>query len=163
MFYIQLIGLLAFCILVLSFYKKDIKVNLVYQITANFIYAVHYFLLGGLSGAFISLIGVLRNILLIKIKNNKLIIPILCIPLYLLITILFYEKFYSIFPMLANIFYLYFLLKSNRKSLLIGSIINSIFWILYSLFISSYVTLITESIIIISNFIQLIKELKKND
>ena len=163
MFYIQLIGLLAFCILVLSFYKKDIKVNLVYQITANFIYAVHYFLLGGLSGTFISLIGILRNILLIKVKNNKIIIPILCIPLYLLITILFYEKVYSIFPMVGNALYLYFLLKNNRKSLLIGSIINSIFWILYAIFISSYVTMITESIIIISNSIQLVKSIKKSN
>ena len=70
MFYIQLIGLLGFCILVLSFYKKETVTILTYQITSNFAYTVHYFLLGGLSGAFCSLIGIIRNIVLIK--SNKL-------------------------------------------------------------------------------------------
>ena len=56
MFYIQLIGLLGFCIVLLSFYKKAPKTILLYQVTSNFIYSVHYFLLGGLSGAFCCII-----------------------------------------------------------------------------------------------------------
>ena len=69
MFYIQLIGILGFCILVLSFYKKESKTILAYQVVANFAYTVHYFLLGALSGAFISFIGIFRNIP----KKNSLI------------------------------------------------------------------------------------------
>ena len=64
MLYIQLIGILAFCIVVLSFYKKNINTIIAYQVVSNFAYTVHYFLLGALSGAFISAIGILRNILL---------------------------------------------------------------------------------------------------
>ena len=156
MFYIQLIGLLGFCILVLSFYKKETVTILTYQITSNFAYTVHYFLLGGLSGAFCSLIGIIRNIVLIKFNNKKIIIPIFVL-LYLLVTIIFYENIYSIFPMIANSTYLICIISKKKKQLLKGAIISSILWILYSLFVKSYVSIITESILIISNVIQLIK------
>lgn len=156
MFYIQLIGLLGFCILVLSFYKKETATILTYQITSNFAYAVHYFLLGGLSGAFCSFLGMIRNIVLIKSNNKKIIIPVFIL-LYLIVTIIFYEDFYSIFPMIANIAYLISMIYKDKKILLIGAIISSIFWILYSIFVSSYVSIVTESILVISNVVQLIK------
>ncbi|MBR6690437.1 MAG: YgjV family protein [Bacilli bacterium] len=156
MFYIQLIGLLGFCILVLSFYKKENATILTYQITSNFAYTVHYFLLGGLSGAFCSLIGIFRNIVLIKSNNRKIIIPVF-IFLYLIVTIIFYENIYSVFPFVANSLYLILITFKTKKILLIGAISSSIFWVLYSIFVSSYVSIITESILIVSNVIQLIK------
>lgn len=160
MLYIQLIGLLGFCILVLSFYKKETVMILTYQITSNFAYTVHYFLLGGLSGAFCSLIGIIRNIALIKLKKKEIIIPII-ITLYLLVTITFYENIYSIFPMIANSIYLIMIISNKKKNLLIGALLSSIMWILYSIFVSSYVSIVTETILFISNFIQLIKIKKK--
>ena len=156
MIYIQLIGLLGFCILVLSFYRKETVSILTYQITSNFAYTVHYFLLGGLSGAFCSLIGIIRNIVLIKLNNKKIIIPIF-IFLYLIVTILFYEGIYSLLPMIANSCYLISITYKSKKILLIGAIISSALWIIYSIFVSSYISIITESILIISNIIQLIK------
>ena len=89
MFYIQLIGILGFCIVVLSFYKKDTKTILLYQTTSNFIYAVHYFLLGGLSGAFCCMVGMARNITWIKCNKRKIVLPVF-ITIYSLITIVFY-------------------------------------------------------------------------
>jgi len=162
MFYIQLIGLLGFCILVLSFYKRETVKILTYQITSNFAYTVHYFLLGGLSGAFCSLIGIIRNIVLIKLKNSKLIIPIFIL-LYLIVTILFFEGIYSLFPMIANSTYLIMITYKEKRKLLIGAIISSVLWILYSAFVSSYVSIITESILLISNTVQLIKIKKVNN
>ena len=94
MFYIQLIGILSFCILVLSFYKKETVTILTYQITSNFAYTVHYFLLGGISGAFCSLIGIIRNLVLIKFNNKKIIIPIF-------IFLYFYQH---IHPMIFSVF-----------------------------------------------------------
>ena len=83
MIYIQLIGLLAFFMLVLSYYKTKTITILLYQATANFTYFIHYFLLGGISGGFVSLISVIRNIVLIKFKNK--ITAIMFILLYLLL------------------------------------------------------------------------------
>ena len=157
MFYIQLIGLLGFCIVVLSFYKKESVTILIYQITSNFAYTVHYFLLGGLSGAFCSLIGIIRNIVLIKSNKKKIIIPIFIL-LYLIVTIIFYEGIYSLFPMIANSVYLIAISYKKRKTLIIGAIISSILWILYSVVVNSYVSVVTELILLLSNAIQLKKE-----
>lgn len=160
MFYIQLIGLLGFSILILSFYKKESKMILTYQVTSNFAYTIHYFLLGALSGAFCSLIGIIRNVVLIKFNNKKVIIPIFSI-LYLIVTVLFYEGLYSILPMMANIIYLISITSKNKKTILIGAITSSAFWVIYAIFANSYASIITESILMISNFIQLI--VKKNN
>lgn len=160
MFYIQLIGLLGFSILILSFYKKEPKMILTYQVTSNFAYTVHYFLLGALSGAFCSLIGIVRNAVLIKFNNKKIIIPIFSI-IYLIVTILFYEGIYSVLPMIANILYLISITQKNKKIILIGAITSSAFWVTYAIFVNSYASIITESILMISNFIQLI--VKKNN
>lgn len=155
MIYIQLIGLLAFCVLVLSYYKKDSNTILTYQITSNLAYAVHYFLLGGLSGAFISFVGAIRNIIFVKVKRVNILLVTIFTIIYLIITIIFYESLYSIFPMCANICYLIFISKKDKKNILIGAILNSLFWMLYSTFVYSIVGIVTESILIIFNTIQL--------
>lgn len=161
MFYIQLIGILGFCIVVLSFYKKETTTILMYQITSNFVYAVHYFLLGGLSGAFCCFIGMFRNLTLIKCNNKKIILPIF-ITIYSLITIIFYENIYSLLPMMANLSYLIGMTYKNKKILLKGALVSSTCWILYAIFVSSYVSIVTESILLISNPIQLMKIIKNN-
>lgn len=162
MFYIQLIGILAFCVLVLSFYKKEPKRIIAYQILSNFAYTVHYLLLGALSGAYTSLVGIFRNIAFLKTKKNKNILVVVVISIYMLITIIFYESFYSIFPMAANSLYLITMIKNSKKSLIVGAIISSILWLFYAIFVSSYASVITESILLISNTIQLIKIMKKS-
>ncbi len=160
MFYIQLIGILGFCIVVLSFYKKETTTILMYQITSNFVYAVHYFLLGGLSGAFCCVIGMIRNVTLIKCDNKKIILPIF-ITIYSLITLLFYEGIYSLLPMMANLSYLIEMTYKNKKVLLKGALVSSSCWIIYAIFVSSYVSIVTESILLISNTIQLIRMINK--
>ena len=159
MIYIQLIGIVAFCLLVLSFYKKKPATILLYQVAANFAYAVHYLLLGGLSGAFTSFIGIFRNIAIIKLKSieSKKILAMLVILSYIAVTLIFYENYYSIFPMIANSTYLLIMLKGSRKALIVGGIVSSTFWLLYAIFELSYAGMLTESIVIVSNTIQLIK------
>ena len=161
MLYIQLIGILAFCIVVLSFYKKNTNTIIAYQVVSNFAYTVHYFLLGALSGAFISAIGILRNILLLKVKKNKNIVAIAIILMYLLVVIVFYENISSLLPFVANSQYLLAMLKNDRKTLLISAIIGSAMWGSYAIFVGSYASMITESILLISNIVQLVKLIKK--
>lgn len=160
MFYIQLIGILAFCVLVLSFYNKKTSTIVAYQIVSNFAYTVHYFLLGALSGAYISFIGIFRNIAIIKVKTHKKTLVGIVILLYLIITLIFYEGIHSLFPIVANSAYLITMVMGTKKSLLIGGIISPILWASYGLFVGSYASSITESILLVSNIIQLINLLK---
>lgn len=157
MFYIQLIGILAFLVLVLSFYKRNPKTIITYQIVSNFSYTIHYFLLGALSGAYISFIGIFRNIAIIKIKNQKKTLVGIVILLYLIVTLIFYEGIHSLFPIVANSAYLITMVMGTKKSLLIGGIISPILWSSYGLFVGSYASIVTESILLISNTMQLVK------
>ena len=161
MFYIQLIGFLAFFVLVLSFYKKNTRTIIAYQVVSNFAYTVHYLLLGALSGAYISFIGIFRNIAYLKVKKQKRIFATIIISLYLLVTIVFYENIFSILPFIANSQYLLAMLKNDKKVLLISALVSSSMWGLYAIFVSSYAAMITETILLVSNTIQLIK-LKKS-
>lgn len=161
MFYIQLIGFLAFFVLVLSFYKKDPKIIISYQIVATFAYTVHYLLLGALSGAYISFIGIFRNIAVIKVKKHKKTLIGIVILLYMLVTLVFYEGIHSLFPIVANSAYLITMVIGTKKSLLIGGIISPVLWASYGLFVRSYASAITETILLVSNTIQLIR-LKKS-
>ena len=161
MIYIQMIGLLAFCLLVLSFYKKNTATILLYQTASNFIYFIHYFLLGGMTGAYISLLSMIRNIVFIQTKS-KIIIPIFII-LYLIVTLVFYENIYSLLPMIANSVYLIAITFNTRKHLLIGELISATLWFIYSLFVLSYSGMITELILMISNEVQLITLNRKKD
>lgn len=162
MIYIQLIGFLAFAVLVLSFYKKKVSTIISYQIVSNFAYTVHYFLLGALSGAYISFIGIFRNIAVLKVKKHKKLLVGIVISLYLLVTIIFYEGLYSLFPIIANSTYLIAMVKNTKKSMLIGGIISPILWIGYGVFVGSYASVITESILLVSNTVQLVKLSKKS-
>ena len=158
MLYIQLIGILAFCFWVLSYYRKSIKEIIIFQGTSNFIYAVHFFLLGALSGAYLSLVGIAKNIVFLKFKNKKL-ISIIFIILYLIVTIIFFEGLYSILPMCANCVYILFMIKEDKKKLLIGELLSCIIWLIYGIFVLSYAGIITEIIACISAIVQL----KNND
>jgi hypothetical protein len=162
MFYIQLIGVLAFAVLVLSFYKKKPSTIIAYQIVSNFAYTVHYFLLGALSGAYISFIGIFRNIAIIKVEKYKKTLVGIVILLYLIVTLIFYEGVHSLFPLVANSAYLITMVIGTKKSLLIGGIISPVLWASYGLFVGSYASTITETILLVSNTMQLIKLLKQN-
>lgn len=163
MIYIQLIGVLAFCILVLSFYRKTITEILVFQTTASFIYTVHYLLLGALTGAYVCVISIIRNIVLLKFNVNKKVLCIILFAIYAIIAYLFYEGLYSLMPMAANSIYLIYLVKDDKKKLLEGQVICSLIWALYGVFVLSYSEIITQTILVLSTLIQLRKMRKVKD
>jgi hypothetical protein len=80
----------------------------------------------------------------------------------LLVTLVFYEGLHSLFPLVANSIYFLAMMKGTKKNLLIGGIISPAMWGTYGLFVGSYVTTITESILLVSNTIQLVKLIKKS-
>ena len=157
MFYIQLIAIIAFCIWILAYYRKTVRDILIFQSAANILYFIHYLLLGALSGAYISFVGIVRNLLFLLFKKNKKILVIILIVLYFIITVMFYENLYSIIPMCACSIYLLFMLKDNKISLLEGEFICALLWLVYGIFVHSYSSVITEGILCISCMVQIIK------
>ena len=54
------------------------------------------------------------------------------------------------------------MVKNTKKAMLIGGIISPTLWALYGAFVGSYASAITETILLVSNIIQLVKLSKKS-
>lgn len=160
MLYIQLIGFLAFLLYTLSYSRDTYNKVLTYQLTANFAYTVHYFLLGGISAAFVCALDMLKDVVFINIKKDGFKCAIVLIILYCIPTYIFYENLASLFPLLGSSVSVLVLAKNDKGWVLKGGIIIALMWLPYNIIVCSYSGIIAEVIILLSAIVNLIK-LKK--
>lgn len=153
MIWIQAIGLIGFAFVILSFWFKEKKQIIFMQIIANIFLSIHYYLLGAMSGGIICLITVIRNIFLYDKKDKKTIIfyGIIFSIIFIFVGMLMYNGFVSLIPTIATIFYTYLLLKDDPNDIRIGNVLVSIMWMIYNIFVSSYIGIINEAILAITN------------
>lgn len=160
---IEFIGLVAWLLITISYWQKKKSIFIIIQILSYFIYALHFYMLGGTSGVLCNLGGVIVLILLyIKNKINKpcyILIPVI-ISIFLIITISSYHNIYDLFPILASIIPLTSNWLKNLKLIKIGGIIGSICWIIYAFVVNSYVMIFTNIIFLISTCIALFKVIR---
>jgi len=147
--FIQLIGLVAWLFLVLSYYRKDTNRILVFQIIATFLYCVHYYLLGAYSGLFICAFEVLADFGYYKTNWDNY-IYLASIPLRIIGGLISYEIFIDTFPIIASLIDGYSLTK-KKKIVVIGAIISYTLWVIYDIAVKSYSGAITDGIVAISN------------
>ena len=151
----QVIGIIAWILLVYSYYKEDINKVLFIQIISALFYSVSYFLLGAWSGLLVCTFELLKAIAYYKSDKDKLIFFI-TLPIYLVIAYFTYNGFISILPTIASII-VGFAFTYDKKIATIGSIISSILWIAYDIEIYAFAQALTDGILAISNLFILIK------
>lgn len=157
---VQLIGLLAFILLMISYYKETTNKILIIQIISTILYCIHYLLLGAYSGLFICIYEVILDYGYYKTTwDNK--IFLISLPLYILAGVLSYHTFLDLFSILASLSDRYFLTK-ERHLVIIGGIITYILWLIYDIHVKSIAGIITDSILVISNTKILLTEYKQN-
>ena len=155
----QLMGFVYMFFLIFSYFQKYAKGLLLYQSLAFLFKGIHYFLIGGLSGAVTSIISCLRNLVFTKVKSKVLMI--LFIILYIIIGYFTFTNLFSLLPVLATILYSFFVYIKNPKYLRISSLFTSFIWLTYNIYLFSYSGIITQVILIISNISAMIKLDKK--
>lgn len=150
--FIQLIGLLAWLILLISFRQKTEKKILFIQAIADFVYTLHYIFLGAVSGAIVAGVCLSRDIVYYKAKN-RLYAYYFYLSFYIIMilwNIIVVRDIYMTFPFIATSITGYaFTLK--RKEIVMGSLMASALWIWYNLLVYSIVGIFTESLLVISN------------
>lgn len=153
MIWIQLIGLIGFLFLLLSFWFKKKKQIIFMQIIANIFLSIHYWLLNAMSGSIICVFTVIRNICLYDKKDKKTIIfyGIIFTMIFTFIGMIMYDGLVSLIPTVATIFATYVLLKDDVNDIRLGNVLVSIMWIIYNFFVGSYIGIINETILTISN------------
>lgn len=152
----QVVGLIAFIFLTISFTKKNKKEIIKYQIASSSIFTLHYILLNAVGGIVTSLIILFRNILYYKCPSKQKKLSNICIILFIISGIIFFDVWYTLIPMIGGSVNT-FLMTKGKKQVLIGGMVNSASWFTYNILAGSYIGVITESIIILTT----LKNIKK--
>ena len=159
---IQLVGLLGYSTLIFSYFRKTKSEILFMQIISYIMFVIHYYLLGGITGAMCNIIGLIAFIIIYfydkkGLKNKKtLIFSIL--PFMIVIPLITYQDIFSILPIIASISVIRaFLFKSEDIIRGVG-IIAAICWLLYAIVYNSYVAIVFEIITLITIVIAFIKK-----
>ena len=146
---IQGLGIVAWLVLVVSYYRKDTNRILVFQVISTILYCIHYFLLGAYSGLIICIFEVIRDSLYYKTDKDNIIFIVSAI-VYIIGSIFTFETVLDLFPIAASLLDGYTLTK-KKKIVVIGAIISYTLWVIYDLYVKSYSGAITDGIVVLSN------------
>ena len=112
--FIQLLGFLAWLMLVYSYYRENTNKILIFQILSTIMFCIHYYLLGAYSGLLICIYEVIRDYSYFKSdKDNYIFIGSVIV--YVISSIITYASILDLFPYLASLIDGFFLTK-NRKT-----------------------------------------------
>lgn len=146
---VQGIGVLAWLVLLVSYYREDTDKILIFQTIATALYCIHYYLLGAYSGLFICVFEVIRDYLYYKTNLDHYIF-VSSIPIYVANGFITFTGWYDLLPALASFIDGYGLTK-RRNGVVIWAIITYTAWVIYDLFVMSYSGALTDGLIVLSN------------
>lgn len=147
--FIQMIGIMAWLMLILSYYRKDTNRILVFQIIGTVLYCVHYGLLGAWSGLFICACETLFDLGYYKTDKDKY-IYMASIPIRIIGGLIGFSSVVDVLPICASLTDGYTLTK-KKKVVVIGAVISYTMWVIYDIFVMSYSGAITDGMIVLSN------------
>ena len=147
--FIQLIGIIAWLLILLSYYRKNTNRILVFQIISTVLWCLHYFLLGAYSGLFICIFEVIRDSLYYKTDEDDMIF-IVSIPIYILYGILSYSGLIELLPIFSSTID-GFTLTKKKKIVVFGAVVSYTIWVIYDIAVKSYSGAFTDGLVVISN------------
>jgi len=148
-FLIQMISVVAWIFLFLSFYRKDTNKILVFQIIATLLYCIHYYFLGAFSGLLMCAFEAIFDYAYYKTDKDKY-LYIVSVPIRIFCGMLFFYSFIDVLPIIASLIDGYILTKS-KKIIVVGAIISYTLWVIYNICVMSYSGALTDAILVISN------------
>lgn len=139
----QICGLIALVITVINIQLKSKEKIVILNVWANVAVAIQYFLLGAYSGATISILNAIRDVIyyFFKKKNFKpSILVLLTFEIVAIISgIISWQNIWSIIPIIVTIIYTYGLWQDNIKILRISTVIIGYGWTVYDIAVKAYV------------------------
>jgi hypothetical protein len=157
----QLIGFGALITLGLSYWQKDKKKIMLWQMAANLVFAIHYFLLSARSGAWSSLFQIIVLIFFAlrdKKRWNAIAVGIPVVIAFVFIGIVTYENPFSVLPILASIIALLPFCQSNNMVIRIAGVLSALTWLVYAIVVHSYSGIVTEIVLTVITFSSLWKK-----
>lgn len=163
----NILGLGAMISLFLIYQQKKRKNMLLCKLSADIFWSAHYLCLGAFSGIIPNFTGIFRELIFVNRKNKRWANSNLWVIFFILINFAFgirsYEKWYDILPVAASSLVTLSLWIDNPSLTKLILIPVSIAFIVYDIFVSSYIGIINESISILSIIIYFLKKFKEAD
>jgi hypothetical protein len=153
----QIIAVFAFIVVLISFWCRDRKKILGVQIGSSILYSVQYLLLGGYSGLGVNILGIIKSVIFVNKKENSKKFLIIFVIAYIIVGVLTWDSMISLFPIIGSLVYVIASFHDNPQYIRIGAIIASVFWIIYNVSVMAYVGCVTESILMVSNILAVIR------
>lgn len=162
----QLFGIGAMISLFLIYQQKSRSKMLIAKLSADILWVVHYFLLGGYAGIIPNFVGIFREIVFIQRKDKRwadvVIWPILFILINWGLGFRTFSSAYNLLPISASTAVTVSLWINNPRLTKLISIPVSVAFLIYDVYVGSYIGIVNESIAILSIIIFFAKERKKN-
>ncbi len=148
----QIFAIFGWLFLVYSYYKDDIQKLLRFQIISMTLNAISFILLGAYAGFFVFLFELIKAILYYKTDKDSYIF-LFSLPVYGAIAwfTMKSDGSIAILPIIGSIIDGYVLTR-NKNIATIGSIMASILWIIYDMFIMAYSAAAADAVLVVSNF-----------
>lgn len=157
----QIFVILAYIIAGYALAQKE-KIKLLEYISIyNLFMLIQYCFLGGIMGAISAIINIIRNIIIIynlkKKKKNSWIVFIILAGITIALTIIFYNSIFDIIPLILSLLSLYVFWSSNVEIIRVCNFFISICYIVYSIPLKSYITIVCEAYLIVTILRNMIK------
>lgn len=148
----QIIAVIGWMFLILSYYKDDIRKLLRMQMIACTLETISYLLLGAYAGLFACLLDLVKAILYYKVDKKALVFWG-TLPFYVVLAIFSIqsEGWIALLPAIGGVID-GFVLTRNKTTATIGSIVASTLWVIYDIIVLAYAAAISDTILITSNF-----------
>ena len=161
----QLLGIGAMVSLFLVYQQKERKKLIAAKLSADVFWVAHYFLLGGYGGMIPNFI--FRELIFINRRKKKwagsVVWPILFIIINWTLGVMTFKSLYNVLPITASTFVTVSLWIENPRLTKIISIPVSLAFLVYDIFVGSYIGIVNESLAIISIIISFIKEKRRSE
>lgn len=144
--------------------QKTKEKILIFQIVANIVISIQYFLLDAITGGVVSIINIIRCCIFYIYKKKNMKPSIVFLMVFILVAIisgiLTWQNTFSVIPIIAAIVFTYGLWQDNVKITKICTAITSGNWGVYNMIVQAYVGAVQSLAEFISSIIAVVREKK---
>lgn len=162
---VWLFGVGAMISLFVSHQSKNRKGILMGKLSADLFWTAHYAFLGAVAGMIPNTVGIFRELIFVNRQKHKfaniIFWPVAFILINLILGIVSFKSWFDVLPITASSFVTVSLWIKNPKLTKCISVPVSVAFLIYNMFVGSYIGVINESFAILSILIFFVKARKK--
>lgn len=148
-------------IFLFSIYQQKKRKNLIIcKLCADICWSVHYLFLGAMGGAIPNFVGIFRELVFVNRKDknwaDKFVWPVFFISVNLILGIITMKSYINLLPIIASAFVTVALWLKNPLLTKIISFPVSCSFLIYDIFVESWVGVVNESLSLVSIIIALL-------